>query len=79
MVLHFEILNLKVTKLKLIIIMPCHLWAIITHRMYGITFLHVLLLLFVVHYWKEFSNMCISRFEFGEEVEKMSKKKVERF
>ncbi len=79
MVLHFGILNLKFTKLKLIIILPCHLWATITHRMYGVTFLHVLLLFVVVNYWKEVSNMCIFRFEFGEQVEKMSKKNVERF
>jgi hypothetical protein len=47
--------------------------------MYGVTFLHVLLLFVVVNYWKEVSNMCIFRFEFGEQVEKMSKKNVERF
>jgi len=70
---------LKVTKLKLIIILPCHLWAIIAHRMYGITFLHVLLLFIVVHYWKEVLNMYISRFEFSEEVEKMGKTNVEKF
>jgi hypothetical protein len=47
--------------------------------MYGITFLHVLLLFIVVHYWKEVLNMYISRFEFSEEVEKMGKTNVEKF